>query len=68
VATGTLDIFTLPEGFRPSKQKLFQVAGLMNALPYGRVDVANNGAVSFFGDGVNKVEYLSLSQISFYPD
>lgn len=62
--------FILPAGFRPSEEKVFIAYGILASVGNGviRVDVAPTGAVVVFGDNVHAMEYLSLSQISFYTD
>jgi hypothetical protein len=66
-ATGTSTIFTLPIGFRPSKQLVFGPWCQTGAVGQPRrVDVASTGEVFVFAPA-ESVDYLSLN-LSFYPD
>jgi hypothetical protein len=66
-ATSTAAIFTLPEGFRPSKTEFFVgVANNGGVLTKTIVSVTSGGAVSL-PEGAAK-DYVSLSGVEFYAD
>lgn len=64
VKAGSGTIFTLPAGYRPSKQRFFMVAtgGSGSSLVPGRIDIASDGSVTFI-EGQNG--YVSLDGITF---
>jgi hypothetical protein len=64
-------IFQLPTGFRPALQEVFEGQGALNSAAYVgpvRIDVKANGEVIVVGAVASNVDYLSLSEISFYTD
>jgi hypothetical protein len=64
-------IFQLPVGFRPALQEIFEGQGSLNSAAYigpVRIDVKANGEVIVVGAVEKNVDYLSLSEISFYTD
>ncbi len=62
-------IFTLPEGFRPSKQLMFAVFGQVGSNPgVIRVDITTVGEVLYTMVTAATVPFLGLDPISFYAD
>lgn len=62
-------IFTLPAGYRPSKELVFAQWGSFNAAANAlavRLDVSASGEVIVFAN-VTTTDFLSLN-LSFYPD
>jgi hypothetical protein len=65
-AGGGNNIFTLPAGYRPTKQEIFICQGVGGAI---RVDVSAAGVVSAPNiSEAGEYNYLSLSTVAFYTD
>ena len=66
VTGGSNLIATLPVGFRPEYQHIFQMVSNVATSGSQRVDVASNGNIAVSGWASGDTGWCSLSGISFY--